>query len=188
LITAIFLTSIYRPNTGLPVNTRDILRPTPEPGGPPPAADVRPDTPPTPSPTPQIGCSECLKNVPFFDLEKEKPPSKVKLWEGLKKRADIDVTIEPAAGGVTSIRFDFKDLVSPPVGSKYVVWARLPGDVPLPLAELGRVDGDINTSLIRSLNSTQFGLFVTLENIGKSITPMEKSAVPSGVIVATVEK
>lgn len=171
-------------NTGFPVNSHDVFRPTP------PATDVRPDrTPATPTPTPELGCTTCLENVPVFNLEEGEPPSKVKLWRGLKSEgADIDVALKPAAGGATSIRFNFRDLVSPPTGSKYVVWARLPDDQFVPLGELGRAGEDINTSLTGSLASKQFGLFVTLESVGKNITPMEKSAVPSGMIVATVEK
>jgi hypothetical protein len=130
-----------------------------------------------------------VKNVPFFDLEKEKLPSRVKLWEVLKTEdASVGIVVELIPGGATSIRLNFKNLPPPPIGSKYVLWARLPGDDFLPLGELDRTGEDIDVSLTRKLDSKQFGLFVTLESTGKSITPMEKSAVPSGVIVATVEK
>lgn len=177
-------------NTTPPINSRDIFRPVPVPSSTPPV-DLSPKKTPTPSPTPtpELGCTRCVKNVPFFDLEKEKPALKVRLWESVRTElASGGISVDPTPGGATSIRLSFRNILSPPTGTKYVVWARLPGDEFLPLGELNNVGKDVEVSLTKKLDSNRFGLFVTLESVTKSITPMEKSAVPSSFIVATVEK
>jgi len=173
-----------------PRRTPPIIYPVPEPTSLPLPHETRGNPTPTPSPvptpTPQIVCSTCAKRVPLFNLEEGTLPSRIKLWEGLETpRTRADVLLKRTERDTAMVELSFINLTSPPPGSRYYVWARLPTDEFLPLGELVE-EGKVTDILFRrELGLKQLGIFVTLESESKIITPMDKSVRPSGVIVAT---
>jgi hypothetical protein len=119
----------------------------------------------TPGTTPASVTTVPMLNVPVF---KKGDESKIKVnFTGAMTGARANVFIEPHKNGKeTEVRMRFHELKEAPTGKVYVLWAVSPDNQFTKLGEIVNVKGRNEAEIKATTTLNDFGLLVTMEELG----------------------
>ena len=119
----------------------------------------------TPGITPASVTTVPMLNVPVF---KKGDESKIKVnFSGAMTGARANVFIEPHKNGKeTEVRMRFHELKEAPTGKVYVLWAVAPDNQFTKLGEIVNVKGRNEAEIKATTTLNDFGLLVTMEELG----------------------
>jgi hypothetical protein len=119
----------------------------------------------TPGTTPASVTTVPMLNVPVF---KKGDESKIKVnFTGAMTGARANVFIEPHKNGKeTEVRMRFHELKEAPTGKVYVLWAVAPDNQFTKLGEIVNVEGRNEAEIKATTTLNDFGLLVTMEELG----------------------
>lgn len=110
-----------------------------------------------------------MLNIPAF---KKGDDTKLKIdFSGELSGARANVFIEPHKRS-TNVRFRFHDLKDAPAGKLYTVWAVSPENQYFKLGQVVNLHGKNEAEVGAKVPLQDFGLFVTMENVGEITTPV----------------
>jgi hypothetical protein len=119
----------------------------------------------TPGTTPASVVTVPMLNVPAF---KKGDESKIKVnFSGAMTGARANVFIEPHKNGKeTEVRMRFHELKEAPAGKVYVLWAVAPDNQFTKLGEIYNAKGTNEAEIKANTTLSDFGLLVTMEELG----------------------
>ncbi len=119
----------------------------------------------TPGITPAAATTVPLLNIPAF---KKGDETKIKVnFSGAMTGARANVFIEPQKNGqATEVNMRFHDLKEAPTGKVYVLWAVTPDNQFTKLGEIYNAKGTNEAEIKANTTLADFGLLVTMEELG----------------------
>jgi hypothetical protein len=135
----------------------------------------------TPGTTPASAYTVPMLNIPAY---KKGDDTKLKVnFTGAMSGARANVFIEPHKNGKeTEIRMRFHDLKEAPKGQAYIVWAVSPENQFFKLGEIVNVKGRNEAEIKANTTLNDFGLLVTMEDLGAIKTVVIPAGPRLGVI------